>query len=200
MHQQLPFSQAAENNKEAIASEIIPWLETSRSVLEIGSGTAQHAVYFAELLPHLVWQCSDQVPYHAGITQRIELSQLRNLPPVIELEAMSFKWPELEFDAAFTANTAHIMPWEAVEATIEGVSRSLSVEGVLLWYGPFNIKGQFTSQSNADFDRYLKAQAAHMGIRDRGDMQSQAHQNGLDLVKTASMPANNQLLVFQKRA
>ncbi|MBX2869224.1 MAG: DUF938 domain-containing protein [Acidiferrobacterales bacterium] len=200
MQQPLPFSQAAENNKHVIAREIRPWLAECRSVLEIGSGTGQHAVHFAGLFPHLVWQCGDQIAYHAGITQRIESSQLPNMPPVIELEARTFNWADFDFDAVFTANTAHIMPWEAVETTIDGVSQVLPANGVLLWYGPFNENREFTSESNAEFDRYLKAQAGHMGIRDRGEMQSRAHQNGLELVSSAPMPANNQILVFQKRS
>jgi len=199
MQQELPFSQAAENNKKAIAAVIQPWLQERNSVLEIGAGTGQHAVYFAELFPHLNWQCADQRAYHPGIASRIKASGLTNLLTVIELEALSFDWQSVQADAAFTANTAHIMPWEAVVATVQGVSRILPTDGVVLWYGPFNVNGEFTSESNAEFDRYLKTQAAHMGIRDREAMQTLAHQNGLMMVDFASMPANNQLLVFQKR-
>jgi len=196
MSSDLPFSQAAENNKEAIADVLRNWVEDRNSVLEIGSGTGQHAIFFAALYPHLVWQCADQLSYHPGIKRRIEQSGLGNLPPPLNLEATSFNWHQVNADIIFTANTAHIMAWEAVQASMKGVANVLNENGVVLWYGPFNVNGEFTSQSNAEFDQYLKSQAHHMGIRDRSAMEQEAHQNGLMLEKSISMPANNQILVF----
>jgi len=196
MSNELPFSQAAEKNKEAIADVLNTWIGSRKSILEIGSGTGQHAVYFAQMYPQVVWQCADQISYHEGLNQRIEQSGLRNLPPPLVLEAATFDWSRVNADIVFSANTAHIMPWEAVQATMKGVSNLLNPDGIVLWYGPFNIDGAFTSPSNADFDKFLKSEAPHMGIRDRAAMEQEAHQNGLVLKKSIPMPANNQILVF----
>jgi len=195
---ELAFSQAAENNKEAIAAVLKRWLVGKRSVLEVGSGTGQHAVYFAELFPDVTWQSADQLSYHPTINARIQQSGLVNVLPPLALEAETFDWKSVTADLVFTANTAHIMPWEAVVASFKGISAVLNANGVLLWYGPFNFEGTFTSPSNANFDQYLKAQAPHMGIRDCEAMQHIAHQNGLTWVESIAMPANNQILVFNK--
>ncbi len=194
----LPFSQAAENNKQAIADILRIWVVGRKSVLEIGSGTGQHAVFFAGLFPHVVWQSADQLSYHSGIQQRIEQSNLENLPPPLILEATSFDWSQVNADIVYTANTAHIMAWEAVQECMKGISRVLNKGGVVLWYGPFNIDGKYTSPSNANFDQYLRSQASHMGIRDRSAMEREAHQNGLKLEESIAMPANNQILIFTR--
>lgn len=190
------FSEACERNREPILSFLKTALAGKTRVLEIGSGTGQHAVYFARHLPHLVWQTSDLKSNHASILAWQEEAGLDNVLPPLELNVDGM-WPSQTFDAVFTANTCHIMAWPEVEAMFAGVSRILAPGGAFILYGPFNYGGEFTSPSNQRFDEYLKDQASHMGIRDIAAIQKLA-EGSMILSEDHEMPANNRLLIFAK--
>lgn len=193
---QKPFSQACENNKQPILSVLAPRLATCRHVLEIGSGTGQHAVYFASAMPHLIWQTSDLPENHEGIEQWLEDYPGTNLKPPLALDVTQPRWPVEKTDAVFTANTFHIISWEAVLSLLDGVARVLPSGGQLIVYGPFNEEGAFTSESNAAFDRSLRQQVPHRGIRNRQTVAAEAKERGLTLTTTLELPANNRCLVF----
>lgn len=195
-----PFSQACENNKQPILDILRRVFAKTRRVLEIGSGTGQHAVHFAPHLPHLVWQTSDLAHNHPGINAWIDDTPATNLERPLTLDVLGGNWPTGLYDGFFSANTCHIMPWEAVEAMFAGLGRYVADhEGpsVLALYGPFRYGGEFTSPSNAAFDRYLRERAPHQGIRDIEAITTVAADNGLVLTEDNAMPANNQLLVFR---
>ena len=193
----LPFSQACENNKQPIFAVLNDWFKHEQTVLEIGSGTGQHCVFFAEHMPWLQWLTADQPSYHAGIAARMKLADLPNLSPPVALEACTFDWNSVEFDSAFSANTAHIMSWDAVVAMFHGLGSQLR-SGVFVLYGPFNRNGEFTSPSNAQFDRYLRSQDANMGIRDDQALFRLGRESGLSCIEDIPMPANNRILIWQK--
>ncbi|MCU6435202.1 class I SAM-dependent methyltransferase [Undibacterium sp. Jales W-56] len=190
------FSPACERNSAPILDVLKPLLQQSKNLLEIGSGTGQHAVYFGAQMPHLLWQCSDRVEYHSSILAWQAEAGLDNVQPPYTLDVATSKWPGQTFDAVFTANTCHIMAWQEVEMMFAGVSELLTPEGLFCIYGPFNYAGRFTSESNQQFDASLRSQAAHMGIRDIEKIESLANQSGLHLRDDHTMPANNRLLVF----
>jgi Protein of unknown function (DUF938). len=193
----LPFSQACENNKHPILAQLQLLFKEPTSVYEIGSGTGQHAVFFAEQLPHVRWQSSDCSENVEFIQRRIDLSGLPNLPPCLQFEVGRHPWPE-KIENVFSANTAHIMAWPLVEQTIEGVGRHLQAGGFFVLYGPFNYGGQYTSESNRSFDAYLKERGGQQGIRDFEAIDHVAQKSGLKLWQDVAMPANNRLLIFAK--
>lgn len=193
-----PFSQACENNKIPIVEQLKKIFTTTSKVLEVGSGTGQHAVFFAAQLPHLIWQPTDLTVNHYGINAwRNELPS-PNLKPPLELD-VSAAWPVVQVDGIFTANTLHIMSWELVKLFFQGVGKHLALQGRLVVYGPFKYQGQFTSESNAQFDLWLKAHDSARGVRDIEDVVQLAQSVGLALISDTVMPANNQLLVFEKQ-
>ncbi|WP_394203204.1 DUF938 domain-containing protein [Marinagarivorans algicola] len=194
-----PFSQACENNKAVILAHLQRLFKKTHSVLEIGSGTGQHAVFFTQALAHIRWQTSDREINHAGINAWIDEQPQANLIRPIELDVLTSDWPK-PVDAIYSANTAHIMPWQAVQAMFDGVSRSLAHKGLFVLYGPFNYHGQFSSPSNARFDEHLRTNNAEQGIRHHEDICALAIQVGLTLIEDNAMPANNQLLVFTREA
>ncbi|MFZ6721444.1 DUF938 domain-containing protein [Undibacterium sp. Ji49W] len=193
------FSAACERNSAPILQAIKPLLTDCQSLLEIGSGTGQHAVTFAQHLPHLLWQTSDRLEYHPGILAWLDEAALPNALPPLELNIGKTAFPEQQFDAVFTANTCHIMAWEEVELMFAGVAQVLENPGQFLIYGPFNYAGEFTSASNQQFDASLKQQAAHMGIRDIEKIIALADKYGMRLQDDVAMPANNRLLVLAKQ-
>jgi len=192
------WSEASERNKDAILNllrEILPGKPLK--VLEIGSGTGQHAVHFAQLMPDLDWQTSDLVENLPGITTRIRSSRLRNVRLPRELDAKNFLF-DRSYDVVYTANTAHIMSVDEVKAMFAGVGEVLEPHGLLVLYGPVNRNGEFTSESNARFDHQLRANAAHMGLRDDTELDSYALAGGLSRIGDYEMPANNRILVWQR--
>ena len=202
-----PFSQACENNKAPILEVLEKYFAPVSRVFEIGSGTGQHAVYFARQLPHLFWQTSDQFPHHAGINLWIDHVGTENVGRPREFDVLEAShWGSLEkdslpaFDGVFSANTAHIMPWNGVLEMLRGVGQQLEIKGCFILYGPFNRNGQYTSQSNALFDQSLRQRQPHMGIRNDADILRIARENKLVLVEDIGMPANNRSLVFRKMA
>lgn len=192
------FSDACERNREPILAVLRDLLAQVKTVLEIGSGTGQHAVYFGAALPHLTWQTSDLPQNHASIHGWLHEVQLPNVLPPFELDVSSANWPSGPFDAVFTANTCHIMAWDEVCAMFAGAARALRPQGLMCVYGPFNYGGKFTSESNALFDMSLKAQGAHMGICGFEEVDQLARDQGMTLVADHDMPAHNRLLVWRK--
>lgn len=192
------FSDACERNREPILAVLRDVLADAKKVLEIGSGTGQHAVYFGAALPHLTWQTSDLPQNHASIHGWLHEAKLPNVLPPFALDVASGDWPAGPFDAVFTANTCHIMAWDEVRAMFAGVARILRPQGVMCVYGPFNYGGKFTSESNALFDMSLKAQGEHMGIRNFEDVDRLAHEQGMTMVADHDMPAHNRLLVWRR--
>jgi hypothetical protein len=196
------YSVACERNREPILAVLRTVLAQSKSVLEIGSGSGQHAVYFGAALPHLNWQCSDLARNHASILAWRQEANLPNvLPPLtlaIHPEMKPDEWPSGSVDAVFSANTCHIMAWPEVLSMFAGIGRMLGAGGMACVYGPFNYAGAFTSASNAQFDAALRAQAPHMGIRDFEAVDAQARAHGLKLGADHAMPANNRLLVWRR--
>ncbi len=193
----LSFSQACENNKQPILEVITPYLTQVDEVLEVGSGTGQHAVHFASNLPHLTWQTSDRLENHTGITARLNEAQLSNVLPPLNLN-VNAKWPVTNAKAIFSANTTHIMHWPEVVAFFNGVGQVLKANGYFILYGPFNFCGEYTCDSNQAFDQKLKSQNEGMGLRDFVDLEELAQANGLMFVEKHDMPANNFILVWQK--
>lgn len=193
----LPFSQACENNKAPILKILQKILQDHQMVFEVGSGTGQHAVHFAPHLPQLIWQCADLPEHLQGIAQWLGAYPSANLPPPRSFDMNRPDWPE-GFDALFSANTAHIMPWKLTQALITQGGSRLPAGGRLMLYGPFNYKGQYTSDSNAQFDIWLQQQAPERGIRDFEAVDSAAQEVGLRLETDHAMPANNRLLVWHK--
>lgn len=192
-----PFSQACENNKAAILDVLQRCFADMDYVLEIGSGTGQHAVFFAEQLKHLQWQPVDQQEYIEGINRWLNWAALDNILPPKVLD-ITQPWPVQSTSAIFSANTLHIMSWQQVEGFFASVGTVLQPEGVCCIYGPFNYNGEFSSASNANFDRWLKQRDPLSGIRDFDAVNSLAAQAGLELQDDSAMPANNRCLVWKK--
>ena len=194
-----PFSQAAENNKRCILALLSDYLKTAHTVLEIGSGTGQHAVYFAENHPALSWQTSDLIHHHAAINQWIASYPGDNVLAPLALDVSHREtWPTQSYDLIYSANTAHIMSWAEVLAMLAMVSQSLKPGGHLILYGPFNRQGEFTSESNANFDAFLKSREPHMGLRCIDELRVAARDQQLILKKIHEMPVNNKIVVFRK--
>ena len=193
-----PFSVASERNRAPILAALRSLLEDCRSVLEVGSGTGQHAVHFGAALPVLCWQTSDLPANHDGIRAWLDEAALPNVLPPLVLDAGSDDWPPGPYDAVYTANTCHIMSWPEVQGMFRGVGRVLAPGGMLCIYGPFNRNGQFTADSNAQFDAGLRAQAPHMGLRNVEDIDALAQEQQLRLVADLPLPANNNLLAWRR--
>lgn len=193
-----PHADACDRNRDPILQVIRPRLADSGRVLEIGSGTGQHAVYFSQQLPHLTWIASDRQDAHAGIRLWLEEAGQPNISGPVLLDLAREPWPEIEADVVFTANTVHIISWTLVQALFRGVGRLLPPGGSLMIYGPFNYGGDFTSDSNARFDQWLKDRDAQSGIRNFEDIDALARNAGLELRDDIEMPANNRILVWKK--
>lgn len=194
-----PYSEPCERNRDPIFAVIQPLLAARRAVLEIGSGTGQHAVYFAAKLPHLIWHTSDREMYHAGIQQWLDEAALENVRPPLSLDVTQTPWPAMTVDAVYSANTAHIMHWPEVEAMFAGVGGLLPAGGIFLLYGPFNDHGCYTSDSNRRFDEQLKSRDSLSGIRDAEALDRLAQQAQLQARGDVAMPANNRILWWEKR-
>ena len=193
-----PHSDACERNRGPILEVLRDHFADRRRVLEIGSGTGQHAVHFAAALRQLIWQTSDLAPSLPDIRQWLEEARLPNLPPPIALDVTG-PWPDTAFDAVFSANTLHIMSWAAVRALFEALPAVLTEDAVLAVYGPFNYDGRFTSESNAAFDTWLKQRSPESGIRDFAAVDRLARSTGFALVEDRAMPANNRTIIWRRR-
>ena len=195
-----PYSESCDQNQDPILEVIQPYFSDLKTVLEIGSGTGQHAVFFAEKMPHLHWQTSDQAQYHEGINAWLNDSALTNIAAPIHLNVDQDDWGIQATDAVFSANTVHIMSWKSAITLFKGVGKLLSSGGYFCLYGPFNYDGQFTSESNARFDVWLKQRDSNSGVRDFEAVNTEAEKAGLKLIMDHTMPANNRILVWQKQS
>lgn len=193
-----PYADSCDRNRDPILEVIAPLLAHKRAVLEVGSGTGQHAVYFGAKLPHLVWHTSDRLQNHAAIQQWLDQAALDNVRGPIELDVLGGAWPEIAVDAVFSANTAHIMHRDEVAAFFAGVGELLPPGGLFMLYGPFSFGGRHTSESNARFDLRLKQTDPGMEVRDFDDLDRLAQQADMVFQHDYPLPANNRILLWKK--
>lgn len=193
-----PRAPAATRNSRPILEVIRHEFRVSKSVFEIGSGTGQHAVFFAAAMPWLAWQTSDLSENHRGIRSRISDSGLGNVREPILLDVERPDGVDGEYDGVFSANTAHIMGIQAVRCMFDVVGRLLVPDGVFCLYGPFSLDGQFTSQSNERFDRSLRNQDPAMGIRNLEELDGFAGSSAMRRERLYAMPANNLVVVWRR--
>jgi len=191
------FSAACERNRDPILGVLRTYFADRRQVLEVGSGSGQHAVYFAAALPQLIWQTSERAEHLAGLRLWLDEAVLANTPAPLPLD-VGGTWPAGPFDAVFSANTLHIMSWPEVETFFAALPAICAADAKLAVYGPFNEGGTFTSASNAAFDRSLKSRDARMGIRDVEAVDALARSAGFNRLDDVAMPANNRCLVWQR--
>ena len=191
-----PYAPSTEKNSEPILGVLRDVFADRRQVLEIGSGTGQHAIHFCAQLPQLNWQTSDRPDFLPGIHAWLAEAALPNVLPPIEFDVLG-PWPKGCYDAVYSANTLHIMSWPAVEAFFAGLPTALEPGGLLFIYGPFMVNGRHTSDSNAAFDQSLREKAPHQGLRDLLVVDALARQSGLELVEQRQMPSNNLALLWQ---
>nr|CAA6805860.1 MAG: FIG01059727: hypothetical protein [uncultured Thiotrichaceae bacterium] len=193
-----PFSESCVQNCTPILEVLRPLLVDRKELLEIGSGTGQHAVYFAPEFPNLIWQTSDISAHHPGIQLWLEEAAQANIRLPLTLDVLQADWPAINPDAVFSANTLHIMDSAMVEACITGVGELLQSGGLYIVYGPFNYNGEYTSESNARFDQWLAQRNAGSAIRDFEWVNELATDAGMALEQDIAMPANNRILVWRK--
>lgn len=193
-----PYSESCKQNQAPILEILRETLVNQKHVLEIASGTGQHAVYFGRALPHLTWQTSELVQNHAGILAWLNESKLPNVLPPVAIDVNDDQWPIEIVDTVFNANTVHIISWPEVKRMFAGIARVLNAGGVLCLYGPFNYEGKFTSESNAHFDAWLKSRNKNSGVRDFEAINQLAETYGLFLLRDVAMPSTNRTLVWQR--
>lgn len=191
---------ATRRNRDAIAEVLSRVLPPTGRVLEIGSGSGQHIVGFARVLPHLEWQASDMEPRYRASVDAWAAHEGLDLSPAITLDVTQQPWPVSQADAVISANMIHIAPWAACLGLLNGAAEVLPEGGLLYLYGPFAIGGRHTAESNARFDASLRAEDSNWGVRNLDDVAMEARMRGLHLVETVQMPANNLSVIFRKRA
>jgi len=194
----LPFSQAAQNNRAPILERLRAFLDGCASVLEVGAGTGQHAVHFAEALPDLTWQATEHPQALATLRPRVEAAALPNLPSPQALDIDERPWDVAPAGAIYTANTLHIVGEDLAEAFFAGAATAVAPDGLLIVYGPFNYNGAFTSDSNARFDAWLRERDGRSGILDFEAVNAWAEAGGFRLREDCTMPANNRLLCWER--
>ena len=195
-----PFSASCERNRDPILGVLRIHFADRRRVLEIGSGTGQHAAHFAAALPRLTWQTSDRLQNIPGIRAWLDDAALPNTPAPLPLDVNSGPWPATRFDAIFSANALHIMGWPEVQQLFARLPQLTSADAKLVIYGPFKIAGRFTSDSNEAFDRSLRKTDPDMGIRDAEAVDALAEAAGFGLLVDLDMPANNLCRIWGRRA
>ena len=198
MNTSKPYSSACERNRDPILAVLRQHFADRRHVLEIGSGTGQHAAYFAAALPHLTWQTSDVADNLPGIRLWLGDAALANTPGPLVFDVNDQEAPSGAFDAVYSANTLHIMGWPDVQRMFDHLAAFPARDLKLAIYGPFNRNGRFTSESNAAFDASLKARDGRMGIRDLEDIDALARAAGLERIADVPMPANNYTIVWRR--
>ena len=193
------FSQAADNNKTPILEVLTSWLSDDQLVLEVGSGTGQHAIHMAAALKGIRWQPTDCFEVLPNLIKNISTYGTSNVLTPTNLDLSLNQWPAEKVDCVYSANVIHIVSEALVEKLIRGAARTLSEEGLLALYGPFKYRGTFTTPSNADFDSWLKARNPESGVRDFEWILELAKNSGLSFSEDRSMPANNQFLAFRRQ-
>jgi len=193
------YSEACARNQQVICEQLAPVFAQSDLVLEIGSGSGQHAIHFCQTHPHLNWQCSDQDQWLAGLDKNIEASELPQITPPIQLD-VNTQWPNKQYSLIYTANSLHIMSMQSVQALFSNLNNHLTHTGYFCCYGPFKYHNAFTSSSNEQFDSWLKNRDPMSGIRDFEVIFELAKEQQLKLISDIQMPANNQLLIWQKQS
>jgi SAM-dependent methyltransferase len=189
---------AAARNRDPILAVLRRVLPARGTVLEIGSGTGEHAVYFAAGLPHLAWQPTDiDADALASISAHRRSAELPNLLPALALDAAAPVWPVARAEAVVAINLIHIAPWQAAKGLMAGTARVLAPGGVLYLYGPFKQDGRHAAPSNAAFDANLRACDPQWGVRDLREVAGLARRHGLDMVERVAMPANNLSVIFR---
>ena len=194
----LPNAPSCERNKEPILDVLRRYFVETETVLEIGSGTGQHAVHFARNLSHLQWQTADLEINHDGIHAWLNDAQLPNVRRPMVLDLDHDDWSNARCDAVYSSNVLHIVSEPRVRRFFAGVGKVLKEDGLLAVYGPFNYGGQFTSASNTQFEIWLKRRDPDSGIRDFEFVDGLAGDQGLHLVEDIPMPANNRMLIWRK--
>jgi len=190
---------ATERNREPILAVLRRALPPQGAVLEIASGTGQHAAFFAAALPALRWQPSDPSPAHRqSVAAWAAAGGLANVAPAVDLDVERWPWPVSAADAIVCINMIHIAPWSAAQALFSGAGRVLAASGVLFLYGPFKRDGQHTADSNQRFDERLRAEDPRWGVRDLGDVTALGRDNGFAEPEIVAMPANNLSLIFRR--
>jgi len=195
----LPFSQAAQNNRSPIRDELRRLLADCSRVWEVGAGTGQHAEFFAAELPWLTWQPTEHPEALPVLRPRCRAAALVNLAEPVALDIVAGPWPEPWPDALYTANTLHIVALELVEALFAACAERGRDATRLLVYGPVNYHGDYTSESNARFDEWLRERDPRSGIRDFEWLDELARRAGYALLEDIAMPANNRLLCWERR-
>jgi len=198
MSQTLPFSQAAENNKFAISETLETVLLDDFHVLEIGSCTGQHAVHMGQAFPNVLWQPSDVASMKSDLCARLHAEASANVRAALALDVMEPDWPLKNVDVVYAANVVHIISKAHIEALFKGVGKVLNSGGLLILYGPYKYGGNYTSDSNARFDLWLKGRDGESGIRHFEYVDGLARAQSLTLQSDTAMPANNQLIIWQK--
>jgi SAM-dependent methyltransferase len=193
-----PFSESCEKNKEPILAVLQEFFAHRKRVLEIASGTGQHAVHFGRALSHLIWQPSELPQNIDGIQQWLDEAQLPNVLPPLAIDVNDEHWPVDPVDAIFNANTVHIISWPEVERLFAHIAEVIEPGGCVCFYGPYNYDGKFTSDSNERFDAWLKSRDPNSGVRDFEAVNALAASHGLELLRDIAMPSNNRILVWIK--
>jgi predicted O-methyltransferase YrrM len=195
----MAFSESCERNKQPMLDILAVELRDCGTALEVGSGTGQHAVHFASGLPHVEWQPTDRADELPTLAARIAAEAPQNVRPPMLLDVCDTPWPlPGPYDAVFSANTLHIMSWDAVRHFFRGVGQALDEGGLLCIYGPFLYGDAETVPSNVAFDQWLRVRDAESGIRTFAAVNALAGEQALALKADHPMPANNQLLVWQR--
>jgi len=193
------YSESCTRNQQVIAEQLAPIFAQSDCVLEIGSGSGQHALHFCQTHPHLNWQCSDQTQWLDGLTKNIAASEISAIATPIELD-VNARWPNKQYSLIYTANSLHIMSMQSMLALFSNIGSHLTETGYFCCYGPFKYQGDYTSPSNSQFDVWLKNRDTLSGIRDFEVISELAKEQRLKLISDTNMPANNQLLIWQKQS
>ena len=194
-----PYSSSCERNYKVICDVLKKVIGNNhKNLLEVGSGTGQHAVYIAPQFPHITWTTSDLKLNHEGINLWLQEANISNIKGPLELEIGKNDFPDGNFDVVYTANTLHIMDWDKGKMFMELCGKNLNKDALVIIYGPFNYNGAYTSQSNASFDTFLKERDPLSGIRSFEEVNENLSSRGFTLLNDFEMPANNRTLCFKK--
>ncbi len=194
-----PFAPSCERNQQVILDVLKDVIKpTDKHLLEIGSGTGQHAAFMAPNFPHLQWHTSDLLENHSGINMWLNEANLDNVSAPVVYQSGKNDFPNIDVDVVFTTNTLHIMSWQNVQSLINQLGENLKSGAKIIIYGPFNYNGQFTSESNAKFDVWLKEQNFHRAIRGFEEVMKLMIAEGIQLKQDIEMPAKNRILYFVK--